>query len=91
MVQRSDGSGFMVEARAPLGVGNEEIGEDFQRNVATEPAVAGAIDLAHAAGANGSKHVVLADARTNSEGHAMSLSRRPAILAQDEHHFGRAC
>ena len=83
MVQRCDRSGFVVEARAPLGVGGEEIREDFQCNVAAEPTVARAIDLAHAAGANGREHFVLADARTNGEGHAM-LSRRRVILAQDD-------
>jgi hypothetical protein len=38
-----------LEPRAAIGVGAEDVGQDLQGDVAPQPAVARAIDLAHAA------------------------------------------
>ena len=46
------------EARQPVGVGGEQLGEDLQRHVATELCIAGTIDLAHAARAERSGDLV---------------------------------
>ena len=43
---------FLLEALQALGIGRERRGQDLDGDVATEPRVAGAIDLAHPAGAD---------------------------------------
>ncbi len=62
MVEGAGGAGFLLEAGEPfVGVG-ERSGKDLDGDVATEPLVAGAIDLAHAAGAELAEDFVWADA-----------------------------
>ena len=51
MVESCDRFRFVVEARAPLGVGGKQIRKDLECDVATQPAVARALDLTHTAGA----------------------------------------
>ena len=51
MVERGEQARFAREAGAALGVGCEVRRQDLDRDVAPELAVARAIDLAHAAGA----------------------------------------
>ena len=52
VIQRGEHLRLALEAREAIGVGGERVGEDLQRDVATELRVARAIDLAHAAGAD---------------------------------------
>ena len=52
---------FALEAGEAIGIAGEESRQDFERDVAIQPRVARAIDLAHAAGANGGDHFVLAE------------------------------
>src|SRR5262249_35498710 len=53
MIQRSCGAGLLLEALQPLLVFGEYRWQDFDRHVATEPSVAGAIDFTHPARAKG--------------------------------------
>ena len=49
MRQRGDGLGFALEADDRIGVAFQAARQDLDRHVAVQPAVAGAIHLAHAA------------------------------------------
>ena len=49
MVERGDGAGLAFEPRARIGIGGDLGRQDFDRDRAVEPRIAGAIDLAHAA------------------------------------------
>ena len=51
MIERGEDLGLALEAGEALGVVCEQVGQDLERDVATELRVARAIDLAHAAGA----------------------------------------
>ena len=51
--QRRDGLRFALEASEPIGIGREELGQDFQRNIAIQPRIVRAVDLAHAARSDG--------------------------------------
>ncbi len=53
MIQRREELRLALEARQPIGIAGEEVGQDLERDVAPEPRVAGAKHLSHAAGANG--------------------------------------
>ena len=55
VVQRGQGLGFALEPREAIRVGGERHGENLDRNVAPQLGIARAIDLAHAAGAEGGK------------------------------------
>jgi hypothetical protein len=52
MIERRQQTRFTLEASEPVGVAREGIGEGFERDVAAEPRVARAVDLAHATGAD---------------------------------------
>ena len=52
MVQRRDRAGFLLESMEAIDVGRVCAGQYLDRNVAPEPRIASAIDLAHAAGTN---------------------------------------
>ena len=51
MIQRRQHARFALEAREALRIGREDVRQDFDRDVATELLIMGAIDLAHAANA----------------------------------------
>jgi hypothetical protein len=52
MVERRQRLRLALEARPPLGIRRQQIRQDFDRDVAIELDVAGAVDLAHSAGAD---------------------------------------
>ena len=54
---------FALEAREPIGVGRERVGQDLDRDVAIQLRVARAIDLAHPAGAERRQDLVGAEPR----------------------------
>ena len=58
MVQRRQDLGLTLEARHAIGIVAEGRGQNLQRNVSTELRVLGAIDLPHAAGAEGGDNLV---------------------------------
>src|SRR5580658_5553445 len=63
MIQRGDGFGFTLEALAELR------GGDFDRDVAIQPRVSGAIHLSHAASAEGRKDFVGTESVARRERH----------------------
>jgi len=58
MVQLGDGLRFSLEALFPLGALGEMLGQNFDRDRPLEADVGGLVDLAHAAGSNGSDDLV---------------------------------
>ena len=69
VIERRSELRLALEAREPLGIVRERVGQDLDRDVAAEPRVARAIDLAHAAGAESDKDLVDAEAKTASQRH----------------------
>ena len=69
MVQRRQRPGFAVEARAPVGVEGEGLGQDLDRDVPTQFRVRCAIDLAHTAGAERRADCVRTEARARGKCH----------------------
>jgi hypothetical protein len=62
MIQRGEQARLALEARDPLGMGREGLGEDLDRDIAPEPRIARAINLSHAAAAEQRVERVDADA-----------------------------
>ena len=79
MRQRCDRARFLLEAPPPIVIGGRRRRHDLDRDVAPEPRVARAIDLAHPAGADRRHDLVGAEAASRIE-HPLSLSGglRPA-------------
>ena len=65
MTQRGRRAGFLLEAREPLGIRGKCWRQDLDGDVAAEPRVAGAIDLAHATFAKLGKDLIGAKNLTN--------------------------
>ncbi len=65
VVQRREHLRLAAEAREPFGVARDELRQDFQRDVAMEFRVAGAVDLAHAACAKRASYFVRTDSRAS--------------------------
>ena len=63
MIQRGEDLRFALEAREPLGIGDERVGQDLDGDVPLQPRVARAIDFAHAAGAEGDDDLIRAESR----------------------------
>ena len=68
VVERRGRARFLLEARQPLGVGDARR-HDLDRDVAAKPRVAGAVDLAHAAGADRGLNLVGTELRADGQGH----------------------
>ena len=64
MVERRGGARLLLEAAQPIGIGRERGGQDLDRDLASEPRVARAVDLAHAAGAERREDLVRTQLRT---------------------------
>jgi hypothetical protein len=64
-----DGTGFVLEARAHLGIVGEVIRQHLQGNVAAEPGIVCPVDLTHASGADAGDDLVLRDAGPWGERH----------------------
>ncbi len=58
MIQRREDLRFPLEARHPFGIGMCQIRERLDGDVPAEARIAGAIDLAHAAGADGGEDLI---------------------------------
>ncbi len=63
MVQRRGGAGLLLEAPQPVGIGGERRRQHLDRDVAPEPRVAGAVDLAHAASAERADDFIRTESR----------------------------
>ena len=80
VVQRGQDLRFALEACEAFGIVREGIGEDFQRDVASEPGVARPIDFSHSAFAN------LCEDFIDAETHAGAERQAPWIIPP-----GRPC
>ena len=87
MVQRREHLRLALEPRQPLGIARERAGQDLDRDVATEPRVAGAIDLAHAAAPEQRENLVAADAAAN---HRRETRRWDVLIGAAHRYHGGA-
>ena len=62
VIERGEHARFALEAGEPIGMRRELARQDLDRDVASEPRIARAVDLAHAARADLGQHVIGADA-----------------------------
>src|SRR5262245_4460504 len=74
MIERSENLRLASESGEPLGIVSVRVGQNLQRDVPVELGVAGAVDLAHATGTNGSEDFVRTEAGAGREGHGGSGS-----------------
>jgi hypothetical protein len=58
-----------LRASEPLGIAGKHVRQHFERDVSLQPRIAGAVDFAHAAGAEQGGHLIDADTRAGREGH----------------------
>src|SRR5262245_61145643 len=70
MVQRGERLRLAGEAGEAFGIVGEDIGQDFDRDVAIELRVPGFVDLAHAAGADGGGYFVRTESSARREWHS---------------------
>jgi len=82
VVEGGGGAGLLDEAGAAVRVGEAIGGQDLDRDLAAEAGVAGAVDLAHAPGAEGGEHLVRPEFRPGSEAHA--AQRKFSIIRRSE-------
>ena len=73
MIQRGEGLRFAGEPCEPFGVAREDIGQHLDGDVAIELRVSRAIDLTHAAGAEGHEDLIRAEAGAGSKCHRISM------------------
>ena len=73
MVQRRGGSGFLLESLQAIGIGRRGGWQDLDRDIAPETRVAGAVDLAHAAGTERVRDGVRTELATRRERHPARL------------------
>ena len=73
MVERRQHLRLAAEPRQPVGVAREGVGQDLERDVTIELGVAGAVDLAHSAGADGTEDFVRTKTSSAGERHARGV------------------
>ena len=71
MVQGGQHLRFSPETRYAVGVVGERVGQDLQRDIATEPRVACAVDLAHPTDAEEGQNLVCAESGAGLKGHGI--------------------
>jgi hypothetical protein len=69
MIQRGEDFGFALEPCDAIGVVDERVGQDFQRDIAIQLRIAGAIDLTHAAGSDGGEDLVWSEPGAGLKSH----------------------
>ena len=67
VIERGERLGLTLEARDPIGIACHGVGHHFDRDLASKSGIAGAIHLAHAAGAEEADDFVDANARASGE------------------------
>lgn len=77
MTEGSEDFSFAFEAGDALGVGGEGGGQDFESDIAAEAGVAGAVHLAHAAGAERRLDFVRAELGSGRKSHGALTSSSP--------------
>src|SRR5205085_11256342 len=83
VIERGEDARFPLEADEELGVPGERAPHHLQRDLASEPAVVRAEDLAHPPGAEGSEDVVRADPHAGREAHLESLTKAHEFCTTD--------
>ncbi len=73
MVERCERRGFTLEAGEPIGIAGDERGKHLERDVALQPRVAGAVDLAHAACTNRLQDLIGPDGHAGQQAHACEV------------------
>ena len=68
VIQRGEHFRFALKAREPIGVSRDGRRQSLDRNLALQLRVRRAVDLAHAAGADGGDHFIGTETRAGSEG-----------------------
>ena len=71
VIERGEQLGFALESRETVGVAARRLGQDLDGDVATEPRVSGAIDLAHPAGTERCDDFVGAESISRGKGHGL--------------------
>src|SRR5262249_31793989 len=69
MIQRCEQLRLALETRRTIGIRGEQFRENFERDVAIEFRIAGAIDLAHPARSEQRRDFVVAESHARREGH----------------------
>ena len=82
MVERGHGAGFTPESRQALRIGGDLGRQHLERDIAAEPRIVRAIDVAHPAGTEGRQDLVGADALTLREVHG---ERRILLCGSRQH------
>ena len=75
VVECGDGAGFAREAFVPRRIGGHAGGQHFQRNIAGEPGIAGAIHLAHSACPERADDLIRPDAGSRVQCHVLGIIR----------------
>src|SRR4030095_12768164 len=74
MGELREGARFAVKPITKLRIGREGFRQDLDRDGAIQTSVAGFVDLAHAAGADGGLDFVRAEARAGRKSHRFELT-----------------
>jgi hypothetical protein len=69
MIQGRRGFGLDLKASQALGIGGDQLRQNFDRDVAIQLRIAGAIYLAHAASPEWGKDLVMTYLRARGQGH----------------------
>ena len=78
MIERCERLGFAFKPHHPIGVAGKRVGQNFDRDVAVESGIAGAIHLAHSAFAKFRDDLVGSDSRAGVNGHGRRVTTCPA-------------
>jgi hypothetical protein len=79
VVERRQHLRLSVESVEPLGIRREQLRQHLDRDVAIQPRIARAIDLAHAAGAEGGNDLVRTEAAAGTQRHGGYRSDGPQL------------
>src|SRR5262249_17792160 len=60
MAERREDFGFALKSSEPVGVSRKRLGQDLESDIALQSSISGAIDFAHAAGADRRNNLVRA-------------------------------
>ena len=73
VIERRNRLRLTLEPGDPLGVGEERLRQNLQRDIASEPRVAGAVAVAHPARASEADDLVRAETSASSQSHGKRL------------------
>src|SRR2546428_12535795 len=82
MIERGEALRFASEAGDPIGIVKKALGQEFERDVATELRVARLVHLAHAARPDGREDLVRTETDACREGHGRGRMILPEKVIQ---------